>query len=52
MDKGRYELVAEYTHKFVIMQRCIFFWNREREEADCSFLLRQMKISWIGTGSG
>lgn len=42
----------DILNRFVIMQRCIFFWNREREEADCSFLLRQMKISWIGTGSG
>ena len=28
------------------------FCTPEREEADCSFSQRQMKISWIGTGSG
>ncbi len=42
---GHFELLRHYAEVHLLL-------DRREEEAACSFLLRQMKISWIGTGSG
>ena len=43
---------SDTLSRFVIMRKCICFWNRQSGERDCSLQQTVVRMSWIVTGSG